>query len=75
MLRWNIVSETENKASRAKWWNTPHDSDPTLKTAVNGLRGIIHDRKMFVLRGMSSPFNEIIGWGCFGFLVWKARRL
>jgi hypothetical protein len=75
ILMWNTVDSIRNKASRVKCRNTPHNSNPTLFQPVNGLRGIIHDRGTCVLRGISSPFNGFIEWGCFGFLVWKARRL
>ncbi len=66
-------SKNGNRASRAKCANTPHDSDPTLISPVNGLHSIIQSSRRLVLRGDGSPHDSPVGVGCSGFRLGEVR--
>ncbi len=66
-------SQNGNRASRAKCVTTPHDSNPTLSSAVNGLHSIIQSSRRLVLRGNGSPHDSPVGVGCSGFRPGEER--
>jgi hypothetical protein len=66
---WANLKKQNNKANRAGCANTLRGSNPTLGSAVDGLRHIIQDALAPVLCGIISPTDSCVGRGCFVVLV------
>ncbi len=65
----NVVRETfKYEANRAECWNTPHGSNPTLISPVNGLQSIIQLRLYIVVSVFCGPTDSFVGLGRFRFL-------
>jgi hypothetical protein len=63
----NLKSTTEYKANRVQCGDTAHGSNPTLNTAVSGLRSIIYHRWTQVLRAKAARLPAIFSQGRFIF--------